>query len=595
MRGMGSDYTLILVDGKRQNNHGDIYPNNFGGNQFNHIPPIETIERIEVIRGPMSTLYGADALGGVINIITRKVGKTWAGVVSLSGTWQENRDRGDNASANVYLSGPIQQDLLGLTLRASTFKRAASALEPTGNAGNTTISTRGPSPVKADIDTIGARLTLTPTRDHELYLDLDTARQVYDNSAAQLGTLGVQGYTDQQKFNREQTVLAYNANLGIGRLETSLTHNETETIGRTIPNGTPGKVPGSARTLTAENRILDAKLITAVGESHLLTVGAQHWEAEMVDGVAPAPYTYTQWAVFGEDEWRLRPDLALTLGARYDDHSQFGAQFSPRIYTVWDAHPNWTVKGGVSRGFKTPRLDQLADGITGFTGQGTRPTIGTPSLKPETSTSYEFGTLFDDKQGFTLGATVFFNQFKDKIATGSGLLNCSFAAQPNRPGCVDYGNWPAVDTYGQSVNVDEAETRGTFLEILQQSLHVGDVLARKLVALGEVRDQRRQPAVEQAIEQIAALAADPGLAGQHGRVAEAPAVLRGPHGALLHQSSQQGLDGGHLPVLVAGQLGDHLLGTAGAAAPEHFHHDAFGFTDLHGFVYGFNPDIRLQM
>ena len=55
---------------------------------------------------------------------------------------------------------------------------------------------------------------------------------------------------------------------------------------------------------------------------------------------------------------------------------------------------------------------------------------------------------------------MFFNQFKDKIATGTGLLNCSFAAQPNRPGCVDYGNWPAVDTYGQSVNVDEAETRG---------------------------------------------------------------------------------------------------------------------------------------
>ncbi|PZQ29034.1 MAG: TonB-dependent receptor, partial [Stenotrophomonas acidaminiphila] len=48
MRGMGSDYTLILVNGKRQNNHGDIYPNNFGGNQFNHIPPLDAIERIEV-------------------------------------------------------------------------------------------------------------------------------------------------------------------------------------------------------------------------------------------------------------------------------------------------------------------------------------------------------------------------------------------------------------------------------------------------------------------------------------------------------------------------------------------------------------------
>ena len=73
IRGMSSDYTLILIDGRRQNNHGDIYPNSFGGNQFNHIPPLDMIERIEIIRGPASTLYGAAALGGVINNITRKV------------------------------------------------------------------------------------------------------------------------------------------------------------------------------------------------------------------------------------------------------------------------------------------------------------------------------------------------------------------------------------------------------------------------------------------------------------------------------------------------------------------------------------------
>lgn len=64
IRGMGSDYTLLLIDGKRQNNVGDIYPNNFGGNQQNHIPPLEMIERVEIIRGPMATLYGADAIGG---------------------------------------------------------------------------------------------------------------------------------------------------------------------------------------------------------------------------------------------------------------------------------------------------------------------------------------------------------------------------------------------------------------------------------------------------------------------------------------------------------------------------------------------------
>ena len=460
IRGMPSDYTLVLVDGRRQNAAGNVTPNGFGETSTSFLPPVSAIERIEVIRGPMSTLYGSDAMGGVINIITRKVGNEWTGSASVNGTLQGDGDRGDNYGANVYLSGPIKKDMLGLTVRASTFHREASALEPTGDAGNATISTRGPSPVKSDIHTLGTRLTLLPAKGHELYLDLDTARQTYDNRKGQLGTLGVQGYMPEMRFNRDQAVLAYNAQIGGGRLETAITRNETETLGRTIPNGTPGKQPGSARHLDATNTIYDAKYITAIGDSHLASVGAQFWDAKMVDGVAPAPYTHKQWALFGEDEWQILPSTTLTLGARYDHHNRFGGNFSPRAYAVWNATEQWIVKGGVSKGFKTPRLDQLANGITGFTGQGTRPTIGTPSLKPETSTSFELGTNYDNKRGSTFGGTLFLNKFKDKIADGPGLLNCSWSAQPNRPGCVDYGNWPSVDTYGQTVNVDRAETKG---------------------------------------------------------------------------------------------------------------------------------------
>jgi outer membrane receptor for ferrienterochelin and colicins len=127
---------------------------------------------------------------------------------------------------------------------------------------------------------------------------------------------------------------------------------------------------------------------------------------------------------------------------------------------VWTASEAWTLKGGVSRGFKTPRLDQIASGITGFTGQGTVPTIGTPTLQPETSTTAEIGVYFDNSAGFSANLTVFNSEFEDKIASGPGLPNCSFAGSPNRPGCVNYGNFPRVDLYGQTVNIDEAVTRG---------------------------------------------------------------------------------------------------------------------------------------
>lgn len=63
IRGLSGDYTLILVDGRRQSGR-ESRPNGSGGFEAGFIPPVEAIERIEVIRGPMSSLYGSDAIGG---------------------------------------------------------------------------------------------------------------------------------------------------------------------------------------------------------------------------------------------------------------------------------------------------------------------------------------------------------------------------------------------------------------------------------------------------------------------------------------------------------------------------------------------------
>lgn len=464
IRGMPSDYTLILVDGRRQNAAGNVTPNGFGETSTSFLPPPTAIDRIEVIRGPMSTLYGSDAMGGVVNIITKKVSTVWGGSLTVGGTLQGDRAFGDSGTANLYLSGPLVPNKLGLTLRGSLFSRAASDLVYTDTNGNPLdVSKRGPSPVKADIHTAGARLDLTLHRDHDLWLDADFYRQTYDNTAGQLGTLDTtttfNGYGPELKFNRDQYTLAHTWRIPSGVIESSLVQNRTETIGRTIPPGTPGKTPGSPRALENENLVFDTKAVLTFTR-HTLTVGGQYWEAEMLDGVAPAPYEQTQWALFLEDEWKLHRDVRLTLGARRDVHSQFGHHVNPRAYLVWNATSRWSFKAGVSQGFKAPRLDQIADGITGFTAQGTRPTIGTPSLQPETSTSTELGLIFDNDAGFRFQLTAFNNEFQDKIANGPGLLNATFAASPNRPGSVNYGNWPAVDTFAQLVNVDEAVTRG---------------------------------------------------------------------------------------------------------------------------------------
>lgn len=91
MRGI-TGYTLVLIDGRRQGIGGEVGPNGFNEISNSFLPPISSIERIEVIKGPMSTLYGSEALGGVVNIITKKVSDKWETSVSLDALLNENKD-----------------------------------------------------------------------------------------------------------------------------------------------------------------------------------------------------------------------------------------------------------------------------------------------------------------------------------------------------------------------------------------------------------------------------------------------------------------------------------------------------------------------
>ncbi len=461
IRGMPSDYTLVLIDGRRQNAPGSVTPNGFGETSTSFMPPVSAIERIEVVRGPMSTLYGSDAMGGVINIITRKVGDRWAGTISGESTVQEHSDFGNIRSVNGFVQGPVVKDLLGLTMRGSYLTRAAATLVyEDANGADIPITAFGRSPTKGETYSYGGRLSMTPHSDHDVWLEFDRNRQSYDNSAGQLGTQSVQGgYAPELRFNRDNYALAHSWRSGIGVIDTTLTRNITETIGRTVPPNTPGAITGAPRNLKATNSIVDSRLAGSVGPLNY-TVGGQYWHAKMIDGVAPAPYKFEQWAGFLEATWSIVEGFNLTGGMRYDDHSTFGGKWSPRIYSVWNINSAFTVKGGVSRGFKTPQLNQIAEGIVGFGNQGRTPLIGSPSLKPETSTTYEAGVYFDNGGFLSGNATLFLNKFKDKIASGPGIPNCQFAGNPNRPGCLDVGPFPLVDLFGQSINIDRAETRG---------------------------------------------------------------------------------------------------------------------------------------
>ncbi|MBZ2189810.1 TonB-dependent receptor [Alcanivorax sp. JB21] len=542
MRGLPAEYTLILIDGRRQSNIGNIYPNGFGGGQFSFMPPLDAIERIEVVRGPMSTLYGSDAMGGVINIITRKVSDTWAGSITHGRTLQEHAEFGDDIKTDIYITGPLIKDKLGIVLRGGIYNREESnprfndtlllsdgtPWENSGGFGSDTVA--------AQNWTGGVRLAFTPTENHDILLDYDVSKQRYDNRQGQTGTLdGTEslwrstvvsdgpnagnrvvaprvGYTEFQRYEREQLTLTHIGRWDIGTSEIALTRSESNNLGRSQPlsiqerdtlqqlwcdvgarlePGAPDPcqlnlgnrldeldddelerlnafLPRPLRELKLDNTIVDAKLDTMLG-NHLLVVGGQYIDSQMEDGVFGLDgagfqqgtiQPHRQWALFFEDNWDLLPQLTLTAGLRYDDHNIFGDQLSPRGYLVWRTSPAWTLKGGASTGYKAPTPDQLYPGITGFTGQGVNPTVGNPSLTPETSTNYEVAAYFDNGGRVSANLTVFRSDFDDKISTGDSVPNCEVN---NVPGCVDIGpGWADLGyiQFRQSTNVDKALTQG---------------------------------------------------------------------------------------------------------------------------------------
>lgn len=524
MRGLPAEYTLVLIDGRRQNDTGNIGPNNFGNSQFMYMPPLAAIDRIEVVRGPMSTLYGSDAMGGVINIITRRNLDQWHGDVTLSATQQEDDQYGNDHKADLYLTGSLAENVT-IALRGSGYIREPSApgyqVElplPDGSTWSDSGSFGDKKIVGAKTWNWGTTLNYTPAEAHRFSMTYDLAKQRYNNVHGQVGSLDAAqnmwrvnadgiiqprvGYSPYQRVQREQFVFSYIGNFDLGTWTNHVTYSTSENLGRSLPftlderKGiqsiwddaviAQGKnrpeltddieaqinslfLPRPNRALNLKNWIFDSHF-SMVFDNHALVTGLQFLDVAMEDGVfgmygdeyrAGTTQDHRQLAVFIEDSWDLSPDLTLTTGVRYDDHNVFGGQLSPRAYLNYKITSDWTVKGGVSTGYKAPKPNDLYPGITGFGGQGTMPLVGSPDLQPETSVNYEAAVYYDNGDNFTSNITVFYNEFDDKIIRQDTAPNCEIAQPGDR--CVDIGEgWADLgyNYFSQYANVDSAVTKG---------------------------------------------------------------------------------------------------------------------------------------
>lgn len=459
-RGGNSNHTLILIDGIEV---ADPTASN-GAFNFAHLLT-NNIERIEIVRGPLSTIYGSDVIGGVINIITKRGGgPTQATFRADGGSFQ-------TFSQAASVTGGIGR--VGFALSVDHFKNDGISITP---------ARLRPTGVGAEKDgyenlTASARLTGQFTDQVEISLFVQGVQTdaATDNSAEDPNS---HEETDQlfAKLESKVTLLdgALDQTVAVeftrhDRFSENPPDNLSASFSRTVSDGTKLKVRYLA-TLTKF-------------ESHVLSFGAET-ESDDIDTRSSFSSGFSTTtiadsrsnAVFVQDQAAFGDSLFVAGSARVDDHERFGRHGTFRIAPVYLLREHGTkLTASFGTGFKAPTLFQLFGsseflGFTTFTGN--------PDLEPETSRSWEAGVeqkLFGGR--VSMGATYFRTKIKNLIVSTPTFSSVENRSEANLSGVEAF--FQATPYDGVSFRADytftRAEDGSNGQELLRRPKHKASV------------------------------------------------------------------------------------------------------------------------
>lgn len=430
MRGLGSEYTLILIDGKRQNATRGFVQNGLG-NQTSFMPPPSMIERVEVIRGPASIIYGSDAMGGVINIITKKhTSKLASGVQLESKMFEPNSEWGNAYGANAYINTPLIKDKLSLNLRASgRFNDANKFLKPSwvspssnGNpyAAHSSTGSRNFSG--------GFRLNYTPTKRDYIYLD----SEIYNGRLGSLNTSS-NSITSIQELFKVNSVLSHEGDYEWGKLSSYVQHsfNLIAPHANVPIGGSSGEYINWASERIAQSAIAQSTYTHKfdLKDYGVITFnGGVFYQYENLLGTISSKWRnmhQNQAAAFAEGSYLINQYISTTLGLRFNYSDRFSSSLNPRFYVNYNPTRWLTFKTGVASGMLVPTLLQTIDGAIlteTSNSSGTTTTYGNPNLRPEQSWNYELSAIIDTSPAMFI-LTGYYTDFNNQIETLTGLTN----------------------------------------------------------------------------------------------------------------------------------------------------------------------------
>lgn len=416
---------------------------------------IGKVDRIEVVRGAASSLYGSEAVGGVINLITREPTEPLEGSIRLSG-----------GSLGALDSG------VDLGTHWKKFSLFAD-LESHG-IGSYTLLPGNESTIGADQQRYDGLFKLRYNFDPKFSLGFSAT--AYHNEATGKNTdasgTATSGYDRAKSHDSTQSYalvadfLPTAKTVIQGRLYTSRYDENSyqypiDAAGSLGPQFDYGD-------LHEQYRRIDATLSRELG-SRQLVQGGDEWVQDQYRGLNRLVGDDAGQQVTTNDFWlqdRIQPtrNLLITLGGRYNHHSLYGSHLVPKVGAVYRISDHWTIRGAYGKGFRSPTIGELYYRLEHP--EYFYQVIGNPTLSPERSESYSLGGDYQ-KNRFSIGVTLYRNNL-------NRLINYTFAGFPvsNRQlqailtqyGVPAYfGAQPFLATYIYT-NIDQAYTQGVNLK-----------------------------------------------------------------------------------------------------------------------------------
>lgn len=414
IRGLDPSYSLILIDGKRISpTDGYVGHSDF---QYSWVP-IDMIERIEVIKGPKSSIYGSQAIGGVINIITKKDNKKLLyGEIDAQTGFSSAKKGGDEKNISANIGGKIT-DNLSIFLGGNKYKRDYTVGSEVTGFDHTYME---------GIDNENGNIKLS--------YNLDDTQSIYASYLKGEETRILEDFPKYYNLKRDLYNIGYtksfeNVSFDIDYAKAKLDSRYSggsSSMFNYITKLTNDSLKGEAKVTALKNNyiVFGAETSKETHDRDYPMTGQSKWNYESKTN-----------AYYIQDEIEIS-DFIFTLGGRYDDNEKYGNEFSPNIGAVYKIDENQRLKLNYGEGFKAPLLTQ------GSSGYNTMGIWGNDNLRAETSKSYELAYEFYG-QDTVFKAAVFKTDLENMIKSegGHGGVGSKY------------------------VNVAEAETKGFELSI----------------------------------------------------------------------------------------------------------------------------------